>query len=198
MKELIEYFSASGNAVSFFLALVILVAIVKVLEKVLSWLSEKLTKYYNFKRGKETEKETIETQGKRIKEIDEKLDQHIRDADNAMNQRMLEVDGKLDKIGEKVDGIAQTFIKYEERQKSVNAILLRDKINYIYKDCIAKGYILEKQKQDFKYAYDEYIANGGNSYIINEVEPYIHNCKMFLSDIDAREAGFGGGKDVKN
>lgn len=191
MKELIEYFSDSGNVLSFFLALVILVAIVKLLEKSFSWVSAKLLKYYNFKRGKETEKETIETQGQRIKELDEKLIQHMHDADNVMTQRMAEVDGKLDKIGEKVDDIAQTFVKYEERQKSVNTILLRDKINYIYKDCIAKGYILEKQKQDFKYAYDEYIANGGNSYIINEVEPFIHNCKMFLSDADAKKAGFG-------
>lgn len=190
MKELIEYFSESGNAVSFFLALVILVAIVKLLEKSFSWVSGKLLKYYNFKRGKETEKETIETQGKKITELDEKLVQHIKDADKMMDQRMHEVDSKLDTIGEKVDGIAQTFVKYEERQKSVNTILLRDKINYIYKDCIAKGYILEKQKQDFKYAYDEYIANGGNSYIINEVEPFIHNCRMFLSDVDAKAAGY--------
>lgn len=191
MKELIEYFSESGNAVSFFLALVILVVIVKVLEKSFSWVSEKLTKYYNFKRGKETEKEKVENQTQQIAEINEKLDKHINEAEAMMDKRMSEVDEKLDKIGNKVDSIAETFDKYEKRQKSVNTILLRDKINYIYKDCIAKGYILEKQKQDFKYAYDEYIANDGNSYVIDEVEPFVHNLRVFLSEADARKAGFG-------
>ena len=164
MNEIITYFSESGNFFSFITAIIIIVAFIKVAEKVWSWCSLKLTAYYNMRHGKETQKETIINQDKRITEIDDKLDSVIN----------------------KMDGIVTTFDRFVERQKSVNTILLRDKINYIYKDCIAKGYILEKQKQNFKYAYDEYIANGGNSYVIDEVEPFIHGLKVYLSDEDAK------------
>ena len=166
MDEVIKYFSESGSILSFIVAITIIAALVKVGEKVISWISAKLTAYYNFRHGKEQTKQNITNQDKRITEIDD----------------------KLDKVVETIDDISKTFNKFEERQKSVNTILLRDKINYIYKDCIAKGYILEKQKQNFKYAYDEYIANGGNSYVRDEVEPYIHTLKVFLSDEDAKAA----------
>lgn len=143
-------------------------AIIKIAEKVFNWCSTKLTTYYNIRKGKETQKENITNQDKRITEIDDKLDAVIN----------------------KMDGIVTAFNTFVERQKSVNTILLRDKINYIYKDCLVKGYILEKSKQNFKYAYDEYIANGGNSYVIDEVEPFIHELKVFLSDEDAKNAGY--------
>ena len=198
MKELIEYFSESGNAVSFFFALVILVIIIKLLEKSFSWISDKLTKYYNFKRGKETEKEKVNKQAEQIKAIDEKLDKHIQEADEKIKEFFHDVDVKLDAVGQKVDNIAETFAEYEKRQKRVNTITLRDKINYIYKDCLSKGYILNKTKHDFKDAYDEYIANGGNSYVQTEVDPFIHNLRVFLADDDARKAGFGGDKNVEN
>lgn len=164
MKEIIEYITTPGNIGSFLLSIAMLSATIVLIEKFYSWATSKLKNYYDFKRGKETEKETIQNQDKRIKEVDD----------------------KLDTLSDKIDSIAKSFNKFEERQKSVNTILLRDKIKYIYKECISKGYILEKSKQDFKYAYDEYIANGGNSYVRDEVEPYIHNLKVYLSDEDAK------------
>lgn len=168
MDEIIKYFSESGSVVSFIIAITIIVAMIKVAEKVISWVSGKLTAYYNFRHGKETEKEKVLNQDKKITEIDD----------------------KLDKVAAKMDDIVNHFDTFVVRQKSVNTILLRDKINYIYKDCIAKGYILEKQLQNFTYAYDEYVANGGNSYVINDVNPYIHTLKVFLSDEDAKAAGY--------
>lgn len=200
MKELIEYFSESGNFLSFSLALVILVVIIKVIEKSCSWVSEKLLKYYNFKRGKETEKETLQKNGERIQELDKKLDIHIQEADEKLEKRMHEVDDKLDTIGVKVDGMVKAFEDFEVRQKNVNTIVLRDKIKYIYNKCLAAGYILDKDKKDFKDAYDEYIANGGNSYVKDEVNPFIHELRVFLSEENAALAGFGkvGEKDNVN
>lgn len=168
MSEIIDYFSEPGSFLSFVLALMVIVAFIKVAEKVWSWCSLKLTSYYNIRRKKETQTEQVTNQDKRITEIDE----------------------KLDAVMSKIDEIVDTFNKFEERQKSVNTILLRDKIKYIYKKCLTDGYILDKDKQDFKYAYDEYVANGGNSYVIDEVEPFIHGIKVFLSDEDAKEAGY--------
>lgn len=168
MDDIIKYFSESGNFLSFITAIIIIAALIKVAEKIFSWASAKLTAYYNMRKGKETQKETIDNQDKRITEIDDKLDDVI----------------------DKMDTIVDTFDKFVVRQKSVNTILLRDKINYIYKECLAKGYILDKSKQNFKYAYDEYVANGGNSYVIDEVEPFIHGLKVFLSDEDAKKAGY--------
>lgn len=191
MKELIEYFSTSGNIVSFSLALVIIVIIVKTVEKLWSWVSEKLLKYYNFKRGKETEKETLQKNGERIQELDKKLEQHIKDADEKLAKSMQEVDNKLDTIGDKVDGMVKAFGDFEIRQKNVNTIVLRDKIKYIYKKCLTDGYILDKDKRDFKDAYDEYIANGGNSYAKDEVAPFIHELRVFLSEENAALAGYG-------
>ena len=200
MKELIEYFSESGNFLSFSLALVILVVIIKIVEKSCSWVSEKLLKYYNFKRGKETENETMQKHGERIQEVDKKLEQHIKDADEKLEKCMKEVDDKLDKIGDKVDGMAKAFGDFEVRQKSVNTIVLRDKIKYIYKKCLIDGYILDKDKRDFKDAYDEYIANDGNSYVKDEVAPFIHGLRVFLSEENAALAGYGkaGEKNVSN
>lgn len=198
MKELIEYFSTSGNIVSFSLALVIIVIIVKTVEKLWSWVSEKLLKYYNFKRGKETEKETLQKNGERIQELDKKLEQHIKDADEKLAKSMQEVDSKLDTIGAKVDGMVTAFENYEERQKKVNVITLRDKIKYIYNKCLATNYILDKDKQDFKDAYDEYIENGGNSYVKDEVEPFIHGLRVFLSDENAALAGYGKAGEKNN
>lgn len=198
MKELIEYFSESGNFLSFSLALVILVVIIKVVEKSCSWVSEKLLKYYNFKRGKETEKETLQKNGERIQELDKKLEQHIKDADEKLAKSMQEVDNKLDTIGDKVDGMVKAFGDFEIRQKNVNTIVLRDKIKYIYKKCLTDGYILDKDKRDFKDAYDEYVANGGNSYVKDEVEPFIHGLRVFLSEENAALAGYGKAGEKNN
>lgn len=198
MKELIEYFSTSGNIVSFSLALVIIVIIVKTVEKLWSWVSEKLLKYYNFKRGKETEKETLQKYGERIQEVNQKLEQHIKDADEKLEKRMKEVDDKLDVIGDKVDGMVTSLGQFEVRQKNVNTIVLRDKIKYIYKKCLTDGYILDKDKRDFKDAYDEYIENGGNSYVKDEVEPFVHNLRVFLSEENAALAGYGKAGEKNN
>lgn len=191
MKELIDYFSETGNIVSFFVALIILAGIIKLFEKIISWASGKLTKYYNYRRGRETEKEKAEKQSERIKEIDDKLDKHIIDAESKLDERIHEVDIKLDAITDKVDSIAKAFGDYETRQKKVNIITLRDKINYIYKRCLVDGYILDKDKHDFKDAYDEYIENGGDSYVETEIEPFIHTLRVFLTEEDAKRVMLG-------
>lgn len=165
MKDLIEYLTTAGNIGSFLLAISMLAAGVVVLEKLYTWAAGRLKKYYDFKRGKEIDKENDEKQSKHLTELDAKLDTLI----NSVNALVINLD------------------TFENSQKNVNTILLRDKINYIYKDAIQKGYILEKKKQDFKYAYDEYVRNGGNSYVIDEVEPFIHNLKVYMSDEDAKQ-----------
>lgn len=165
MKEIIEYMTTPGNIGSFFLAITMLAATIVVIEKVYTWITNKLKNYYNFKRGEEKEKET-----------EQKQEEHLNELDN-----------KLDTITNKVNEIVNHLDTFVTNQKNVNTVLLRDKIYYIYKDALRKGYILDKDKQNFKFAYDEYIANGGNSYIRDEVEPFIHGLKVYINDRDAQK-----------
>lgn len=165
MKEIIEYITTPGNIGSFFLAIAMLAATIVVIEKFYTWATSKLKNYYDFKRGKEKDKET-----------EQKQEEHLNELDN-----------KLDTITNKVDEIVSHLDTFVANQKNVNTVLLRDKIYYIYKDALRKGYILDKDKQNFKFAYDEYIANGGNSYIRDEVEPFIHGLKVYINDHDAQK-----------
>jgi len=165
MKDLIDYIVNGDNIASFLIAISMLAAGIVLIEKLYTWISGRLKKYYDFKHGKEVEKENEENQNEHLKELDTKLDTLI----NTINALVTNLD------------------TFENGQKNVNTILLRDKINYIYKEAIQKGYILEKKKQDFKYAYDEYVRNGGNSYVIDEVEPFIHKLKVYLSDEEAQK-----------
>ena len=164
MKEIIEYITPPGNIGSFLLSISMLSAAIILLEKFYSWCTSKLKKYYDFKRGKETDKETV----------------------NKQEQRLNELDTKLDTISTKVDEIVTHLDTFVANQKKVNTVVLRDKIYYIYKEALRKGYILEKDKKNFKYAYDEYVRNDGNSYVIDEVEPFIHNLKVYITDEDAQ------------
>lgn len=163
MKEIIEYFTGEGNGINFFTALLIIGAIVAVCEKVFGWFGCKLKKLYDIKKGKETLEETICSHTSQIEEIKEDV---------------IKLVSTINSLEEKID-------QYSTQQHKVNTVLLRDKLYSIYKETIRKGYILDKDKKNFNYAYDEYIANGGNSYIVNEVAPFIHNAKVFLTDEEA-------------
>ena len=74
MKDLIEYLTTAGNIGSFLLAISMLAAGVVVLEKLYTWAARRLKKYYDFKRGKEIDKENDEKQSKHLTELDAKLD----------------------------------------------------------------------------------------------------------------------------
>lgn len=160
MKDLIEYLVDGDNVASFLLAISMLAAGIILIEKLYTWVIGKLKKYYDFRHGKEVLKENETKQEERITELDTKLDTIIN----------------------KINDLVSHLDDFEANQKRVNTILLRDKIGYIYKKALANNYILDKDKQDFKYAYDEYVRNGGNSYVIDEVEPFIHNLKVYMSE----------------
>lgn len=164
MKELIDYITDPGNVGSFLLAISMLAAGIVLIEKLVGWCSGKLKKYYDIRRGKEIDKETTEKQEKHLNELD----------------------NKLDTISTKMDEIVTHLDTFVNDQKKVNTVLLRDKIYYIYKEALKKGYILEKDKKNFKYAYDEYVRNNGNSYVIDEVEPFIHNLKVYVDEEHAQ------------
>ena len=163
MKELIDYLINGDNIASFLLAISMLAAGIVLIEKLYTWVSSKLKKYYDFKHGKETEKENEKKQDERLNELDT----------------------KLDTIENKLDNIVNTVETYMKGQKNVNTVVLRNIIHPIYEEARRNQYILEKDKQDFKYAYDEYVRNGGNSYVIDEVEPFIHNLKVYMTKEDA-------------
>lgn len=163
MKEIIDYITKADSVGSFLLTISFLAAVVVLIEKFYVWIVGKFKKYYDRRRGKELESETISGQSKRIEELDT----------------------KLDAIEQKLDNIVNTVETYMKGQKNVNTVVLRNIIHPIYEEARRNQYILEKDKQDFKYAYDEYVRNGGNSYVIDEVEPFIHNLKVYMTKEDA-------------
>lgn len=165
MKEIIEYVTTPGNVGAFLLSISIIAASIVLIEKFYNWAVSKFKGYYDIRRDKEKDKETTAKQ-----------EEHLNELDN-----------KLDTITTKVDQIVNHLDTFVANQKNVNTILLRDKIYYIYKEALRKGYILDKDKQNFKFAYDEYIANGGNSYVRDEIEPFIHGLKVYINDEDAKK-----------
>lgn len=164
MKEIIDYIVNGDNIASFLLAISILAASIVLIEKLYTWVSGKLKKYYDFKHGKENEKENEQKQDKRLDELDT----------------------KLDNINTKVDNLVAHFDTFISDQKRVNTVVLRDKIGYIYNKALKNNYIIEKDKQDFTYAYEEYVRNDGNSYVKDEVAPFIHNLKVYIDEAHAQ------------
>lgn len=165
MEKIVDYF-CGGNGGNFFAALIIVGAIIAVVERIVNWCGEKLKKYYNVKKGKETLEKTIENHSTQINEVKSVVEQLVK---------------TFNTLEDKIE-------QYSTKQQRTNTVMLRDGIYEIYKETIRKGYILDKDKQNFKYAFDEYVANGGNSYVIDEIEPFIHNAKVFLSDEEAADA----------
>lgn len=66
-----------------------------------------------------------------------------------------------------------------------NQAIIRDRLLQIYHLTLRKGYILEKDSQNFHSLLDRYKANGGNSYIVHDVAPRIETFKVYLTDNDA-------------
>lgn len=66
-----------------------------------------------------------------------------------------------------------------------NQAIMRDRLLRIYHTTLKKGYILEKDNENFHSLLKRYKANGGNSYILNDVAPRMESFKVYLSENDA-------------
>jgi hypothetical protein len=126
-------------------------------------------KWHNSENIKEEKEETLQSHSKQISEMDVR---HKED---------------YQQINSKIDTLTSTLDKFIGETKKDNQVILRDKIYDAYKITLQKGYILEKDSKNYHYALERYIANEGNSYVVDEIEPRMKDFKVFLCDEDAEE-----------
>ena len=94
-------------------------------------------------------------------------------------QKIEEVNSRIDKLENKLDN------ETEERQHD-SVAQLRHSITSIYHITQRDKYILESDKENYNDLYKRYIANGGNSYIEKDVDPYINSLPRFMTHEEAK------------
>jgi hypothetical protein len=136
---------------------------------VAGWIWDKFNKGYKIKRSNEVFHETVESHTKQIADMDVR---HKED---------------YSKVDNKLDAISSTLSDFISETKKDNQVILRDKIYDAYKMTLQKGYVLEKDSKNYHYALERYLANDGNSYVCEEIEPRMREFPVFLCDEDAVE-----------
>jgi hypothetical protein len=126
-------------------------------------------KLHNAKSEQEKKDYTIESHSKQIAEMDLRHKEDYKNLDT------------------KIDTLTTTLQMFISETKKDNQVILRDKIYDIYQLTLQKGYILEKDNKNYHYALERYLANDGNSYVCDEIEPRMKDFKVFISDEDAEE-----------
>jgi hypothetical protein len=147
----------------------LLIEILLALFIISNWIWTNFNKAYKLKKSSEDFHETVKNHTKQIAEMD------IRHGED------------YKEISNKIDGLTNKLDHFIEETKKDNQVILRDKIYDVYKLTLQKGYILEKDSKNYHYALERYLANGGNSYVTDEIKPRMEDFKVFLSDEDAEE-----------
>lgn len=103
---------------------------------------------------------------------------------------------QIEKINEKLETNHEIYMgrisDVEEKIKTVDInrqedclATLRDRITQMYHYHQKKGYILEDDKKDFNALFTRYTINGGNSYVQEDIAPFMKSLPRFMSDGDA-------------
>lgn len=111
------------------------------------------------------------------------------------NQITADLKADIEAMNEKIDSnrkashdenmaTCQKLDDFVKETKMDNQAIMRDRLLQIYWDTISKGYILEKDNQNFHSLLDRYKANGGNSYIVHDVAPRMAEFKVYISEND--------------
>lgn len=66
-------------------------------------------------------------------------------------------------------------------------VMLKQDIRKLYETCKKRGYILDKEKKCFKDMYAIYIACGGNSFVSEQVEPFMDSLNCFETEEEAEQ-----------
>lgn len=142
----------------------ILMAITGAIKKILNGLD-----LFHVKKSKEEAlEETIKTNSKDIEELAQKQKVEIKNTND------------------KIDKITDMLMEYIEHDMQDKQVLLRRDINEIYNMTLRKGYIIEKDLKTYNYALKRYLANNGNSYVVDEIVPRMKEFRVYLSDKDAQ------------
>lgn len=94
---------------------------------------------------------------------------------------------KIIMLDNKIDTLIHSFASYQEEDKKDKQTLFRNNIQEIYNKTLKKRYITADDKKNYCYLISSYTRNGGNSYILEDVVPWMQNVPVFSTDDDAEE-----------
>lgn len=66
-------------------------------------------------------------------------------------------------------------------------IMLKQDIRKMYEECKCRGYILDKEKKCFIDMYEIYRACGGNSFVSEQVEPFMMSLHCYETEDEAEQ-----------
>lgn len=87
----------------------------------------------------------------------------------------------------KIDTLICTFKMFVEEDKKDKQTLFRNNIQNIYNITLKKRYITVDDKKNYTYLITAYTRNDGNSYILEDVMPWMKEVPVFSSDEDAEK-----------
>lgn len=87
----------------------------------------------------------------------------------------------------KLDTLIKSFEIYQEEDKKDKQTLFRNNIQEIYNKTLKKRYITADDKKNYSYLVNAYTRNKGNSYILEDVVPWMKTVPVFTTDEDAEE-----------
>lgn len=93
---------------------------------------------------------------------------------------------KIVVLENKLDTLIKTFELYQENDKEDKQTLFRNNIQQIYNKTLKKRYITADDKKNYSYLLSAYIRNKGNSYIVEDIAPWMLQVPVFPTDEDAK------------
>ena len=94
---------------------------------------------------------------------------------------------KIIVLENKIDTLIQAFATYTEEDKKDKQTLFRNNIQEIYNKTLKKRYITADDQKNYSCLVNAYTRNGGNSYILEDVVPWMKTVPVFSTDEDAEE-----------
>ena len=94
---------------------------------------------------------------------------------------------KITVLENKLDTLIKTFELYQENDKEDKQTLFRNSIQEIYNKTLKKRYITVDDKKNYSYLLASYTRNKGNSYIVEDIAPWMQQAPVFSTDEDAEE-----------
>ena len=93
---------------------------------------------------------------------------------------------KIIVLENKLDTLIKTFGMFQEEDKQDKQTLFRNNIQQIYNKTLKKRYITADDKKNYSYLLSAYIRNKGNSYIVEDIAPWMLQVPVFPTDEDAK------------
>lgn len=156
MEQLIKYLENGGSFVTILVVIVILFAVVEWCYKVFKFTKDKMDTYAKKKTNKEK-----------------------------LNNDINNLTDRVDKEEEHIDEIYELLQRLIASLDADMQVIHRRTIKEFYEKAIRQqGILTEKDMKDYHSALDCYNAHHGNSYVHDEIMPYMQKVKVVLLESD--------------